>query len=212
MITRISLSEDLAESDDFEAKQGRSSAVKIFSILAALAVTAALLVGFLTWRKRHEELVGTERAAQANPVRAALPAKVQVYMDEPVRKGPQALIGGTVHNISNESLSNVSVEIELTRRKDASTEVRVLGVDPNQLAADQKGRYSLTLTGDYRSIKLLNIKSGLESHEIGFRTAPGTPRPVEHAPEPKTIVVGRPSTPGKGEEFINTPDTPARVP
>jgi hypothetical protein len=213
MITPGGISDNFAESDGSEAKRGRSSLVKIISIITALAITAALLVGFLFWRKRHEERVGVEPQAQANPVRPpALPAKVQVYMDEPVRKGPQAMISGTVQNISGQPLSNLSIEVELTRRKDAGAEVRSLEVEPKELAPEQKGRYSLALTGDYRSIKLLHIKSGTDSNEIGFKTAPGAARPVERAPEPKTIIVGKPSAPKQGEEFINTPDNPARVP
>lgn len=213
MITPGSISDEFAETDETTAKRGRSSLIKIISILMAVAVTAALLIGFLVWRKRHEESVGVApQQAQSKPARVVLPAKVQVYMDEAVRKGPQALISGTVHNISGENLSNLYVEMELSHRKDAGTEVRSMEVEPKELAPDQKGRYQLTLTGDYRSIKLLRIKSGPDSNEIGFKTAPGTPRPVERPPEPKTIIVTRPSSPKQGEEFINTPDDPARIP
>ena len=212
MITPGGISDNFTESDGSEARRGRSSLVKIVSIITALAITAALLIGFLVWRKRHEERVGVEPQTQANPVRPALPAKVQVYMDEPVRKGPQAMISGTVQNISGQALSNVSIEVELTRRKDAGAEVRSLDLEPKELAPEQKGRYSLALTGDYRSIKLLHIKSGPDSNEIGFKTAPGVARPVERAPEAKTIIVDKPSAPKQGEEFINTPDNPARIP
>lgn len=214
MITPSSTGNNFTDSDDFEAKQGRSTTVKVISIVAALAVTAALLIGFMLWRKRHEEQVGIEQAAKTKPARpAALPAKVQIYMDEAVRKGPQALISGTVHNISRENLSNLSLEVELSHRKDPGTEVRTLEVEPRDLAPDEKGRYSLTLTGDYRSIKLLHIKSGPASDEIGFKTAPGAPRPVEQAPQTtKTVIVNRPSAPKQGEEFINTPDNPAKIP
>lgn len=212
MITPGSIRDDFTEVDSPETRRGRSSLIQVVSILLALAITATLLIGFLVWRKRHEERVGVEPQAQSKSVRPALPLKVQVYMDEAVRKGPQALIGGTVHNISNEALSNLSLEIQLTRRKDAGTETRSLGVEPKELAPDQKGRYSLTLTGDYDSVKILSIKSGPNSAEIGFKKAPGAPRPVERTPEPKTIIVNRPSAPKQGEEFINTPDNPARIP
>ena len=212
MITPGSIRDDFTEADGSEAPRGRSSLIKIVSILMAIAITAALLIGFLVWRKQHEERVGVEPQAQSKAVRPQLPLKVQIYMDEAIRKGPQALIGGTVHNISNEALSNLSLEIQLTRRKDAGTERRSLAVEPKELAPDQKGRYSLTLTGDYDSVKILNIKSGPNSDEIGFKKAPGAPRPVERVPEGKTIIVNRPSAPKQGEEFINTPDNPARIP
>lgn len=213
MITPDSVSDDFTETGGYERKRGRSSLIKIISVVMALAITAALLIGFIVWRKRHEELVGIAPQAQAKQSRPALPAKVQVYMDEAVRKGPQAIIGGTVHNISGENLSNLSLEIELTHRKDTGTEVRVLNVEPRDLAPDEKGRYSLTVTGDYSSVKLLHIKSGANSDEIGFKKAPGAPRPVERAPETtRTIIVNRPSAPKQGEEFVNTPDNPAKIP
>jgi hypothetical protein len=212
MITPGSISDNFTETDDNGTQRGRSSLIKIVSIVLAIAITATLLIGFLIWRKRHEEIVGVEAQPQQKTVRPALPTKVQVYMDEAVRKGQQALISGTVHNISNESLSNIALEVELTRRKDASTDVRSIEVEPQELAPDEKGRYALTLTGDYSSIKILSIKSGPGATEIGFKKAPGIPRPVERPPETKTIIVNRPSAPKQGEEFINTPDNPARIP
>ncbi|HKQ99365.1 MAG TPA: hypothetical protein VJT09_01755 [Pyrinomonadaceae bacterium] len=213
MITPGSIKDNFTETDGPEGRRGRSSLIKIVSIVLALAITATMLIGFLVWRKRHEELVGVAPEAKTKTAHTVLPAKVQIFMDEAVRKGSEALIGGTVQNISGENLSNLTVEIELAHRKDAGTEVRVLNVEPGDLAPDQKGRYSLTLTGNYRSWKLLRIKSGASSNEIGFKTAPGAPRPVERAPETtRTIVVGRPSSPKTGEEFINTPDNPSKIP
>lgn len=204
----------LIEISDSQVKSEGSSLVKIISVVVAVAITAALLIGFLIWRKWHEEKVSSSvQPSQPQAVRPTLPPKVQVLMDEAVRKGSQAIISGTVHNISNETLSAVVVEVELTHRQDGSKEVRPLEVVPNEIGADQDGRYSLTLTGDYRSVKLLSVKSGPRAEEIGFKTAPGAKRPVERAPETtRTIIVNRPTPPKKGEEFINTPDNPARIP
>jgi hypothetical protein len=130
-----------------------------------------------------------------------------------VRKGSQAIVSGTIRNISNEKLTNLTVEVELTHRKDGSTEVRSLDLEPKDLGPTQEGRYSLTLTGDYRSIKLLRLKSGPQAEQIGFKTAPGAKRPLERAPETtRTIIIERPSAPKQGEEFINTPDNPSRIP
>ena len=212
MITPDNTGDNFAETDGSEIKRDRSPIIKIVSILLAVAVTVTLLVGFLMWRKRHEESVGVQPRPQSKQAKAALPAKVQIYIDEAVRKGPEALIGGTIHNISGENLTNLSVEIELSHRKDAGTEVRALQVEPKELAPDQKGRYSMTLTGDYRSFKLLRIKSGPDSEEIGFKPAQGKERPTERPPETRTIIVNRPAPSKQGEEFINTPDNPSKVP
>lgn len=212
MATLNSISGDFAETDDSGTTRDRASLVKVISIIVALAITSGLLVGYLIWRKWHEEkTIAKQQSESVRP--PALPAKVQVLMDEAVRKGPQVTISGTVRNISKESLSNLAVEIELAHRKDANTEVRTLDVEPKDLAPDQEGRYSLALTGDYRSLKLLRIKSGPQAEEIGFKTAPGAKRPFEPAPQTtRTVIIDRPSSPKKGEEFINTPDTPARIP
>lgn len=198
--------------DNPEMRRTRSPLVMVISIIAAITVAAGLLIGVLVWRKWHEEKTIVEKQPPAEAQRAALPAKVQIYMDEPVRKGSQALVSGTVQNISNETLSNITVEVELSHKKDTGTELRSLEVSPKELVPDQKGKYALTLEGDYRSYKLLRIKSGPKTEEIGFIPAPGAKRPVERASEPKTIIVNRPSSPRKGEEFINTPDNPARIP
>lgn len=208
-----SISNSLLDTDDSEVKQDKTSATRIVSVIIALGITAGLLFGYLIWRKWHEEKVAAEQQSATKTVRPVLPQKVQVFMDESVRKGPQAIVSGTVRNISNENLTNLTVEIELTHRKDGSTEVRSLDLEPKDLGPAQESRYSLTLTGDYRSMKLLRLKSGPQAEEIGFKTAQGAKRPVEHAPETtRTVIIERPTTPKQGEEFINTPDNPSRVP
>jgi len=213
MFNQNSITDSLIDADDSESKPERSKAVKVISIIAALTVTAGLLIGFLIWRNYHAQKVISAEQAHSKQETPALPAKVQIYMDEVVRKGPQALVGGTVQNISNETLSNIVIEFELTHRKDGSREQRSLSVEPADLAPDQKGRYSLTLTGDYRSLKLLHVRTGTRAEEIGFKSSPGVPRPYEPAPETtRTVIITRPNPPKKEEEFINTPDNPAKIP
>jgi hypothetical protein len=213
MAAPFSISNQNQDTNDSVVRQTGTSIVKLVSMIVALVVTAGLLIGFLVWRKAHEEKIVTEQRTLEKPVRPALPQKAQVLLDESVRKGSDAIISGTVRNISNESLSNLVVEVELTHHKDAGIEVRSIEVEPEDLGPDQDGKYSLKLTGDYRSIKLLRLMSGPRSEEIGFKTAPGAKRPVERAPETtRTIIINRPAAPRQGEEFINTPDNPARIP
>jgi hypothetical protein len=205
------------EPADFELKPARSGPIWIISILAAVAVTAALLLGYLIWRKRHAEQqqqVITHHAPKADGTRPQLPVKVRVLLDEPIRKGPEVIIGGTVQNRSGENLSEVAVEFELTHKRDDSTETRVLGVEPKALGPGQEGKYSLTLAGDYSRMKLLRVVTGAEPREVGFSTAPGAKRPFESPRQTtKTIVVNPPGKSTKeGEEFINTPDNPSRIP
>ena len=208
-----SIGDQFSESSSTEMERGGSSTVKIVSILVALALTAALLVGYLIWRKSHEEKIAAEQPSQKKMVaQPALPAKVQIFMDEAVRKGAQAVITGTVHNISNENLSNLTLEAELIHRQDGSKEVISFVTEPKDLGPNQDGKYSLALTGDYRSISITHVKAGAQSEEIGFKTAPGVKRPAERPIEIRTVIINRPPPPKHGEEFINTPDTPAKVP
>jgi hypothetical protein len=197
---------------DSTIKKDQSPLVKIVAILAAVAVTAGLLIGFLIWRKNQAEQVAAAQPSQTKPLRPALPLKAQVLMDDAIRKGSTVTISGTVQNVSNEKLSNVVVELELTHRKDGGADVQSLKTAPGDLGPAESGKYSLTLAGDYRSIKLLSVKTGAQAEEIGFKTAPGMKRPAEHPAETKTIIVNQPSAPKKGEDFINTPDNPSRIP
>jgi hypothetical protein len=212
MASQNNLDHNPIEVMDSIIKRDQSPSVKIFSILAAVIVTAGLLIGFLVWRKRHSEQVAVEPLVQSKAARPSLPVKAQVFMDDAVRKDSQVTISGTVQNISNERISNLVVDVELAHRKDGGSEIQSLNVAPNDLGPTESGKYSLTLTGDYRSIKLLRVRTGAESEEIGFKTAPGARRPAEHPPETKTIIVNRPSAPKQGEDFINTPDNPSKIP
>jgi hypothetical protein len=198
---------------DSTIKKSQSPAVKIISILAAILVTAGLLIGYLVWRKNQAEQVApSQQTSSSKPLRPVLPLKAQVFMDDAIRKDSKVTISGTIQNVSNEKLSNVVVDLELTHRKDAGTDIQSLKTEPSDLGPAESGKYSLTLTGDYRSVKLLRIKAGTQAEEIGFKTAQGAMRPAEHPPETKTIIVNKPSTPKPGDDFINTPDNPSKIP
>jgi Tfp pilus assembly protein PilN len=200
------------ETNDTEEERRRSPLFFLIAFIAALAVTASLLLGYMYLRRRHAEQTltaqQTNQTANSKPI---VPAKVQVYEDEAMIKGGKALIGGTLHNISQETFSDLSVELELTRRKDNSKEKRTLKIEPKDLAPDQQGRYSLSvLSRDYKSARLTAIRSGASASEIAFHTAAGARRPPEKI-QPKTVIVNRPPPRKPGEEFLNTPNNPVTV-
>src|SRR4030095_7899324 len=125
-------------------------------------------------------------------------------------KGSETLIGGTVKNISQEELSNVTVELELRRRKDGNVELKSLLLEPSLLRPDEEGRYSIKLLAqEYGGVRLLGLRSGPDSALLAYTSGPGLKRPLERT-ESKTIVVQRPAS--KGEDLINSPDNPGRVP
>jgi hypothetical protein len=193
----------------------RSTMTLIVALLCALAITAALFGGYLYLRRRHGQNEQARQQAEGSPqTKPVGPPLLQVYEDDAMLKGGQATISGTVVNISPENMTDLSVELELRRRNSSGTEVRALSLSPKDLTPEQQGRYTLTVqTREFSNARLLRIKSGARPSDIVFKTAQGQQRPPERPPQTnRTVVVPRP-TPRKGEEeFINTPDNPARVP
>ena len=184
----------------------------LLGAVAALVFAALLLAGYSILRKRHQQRVlAAQQVAVPLSTEPKGPPKAQILVDEAMMKGDQRLLGGTVKNISNENLNNLVVNLELIRRKDASTEKVAVPVDPKELPSQQEGRYSFQLrAADYISVRLAGLTSGASPTLIAYVAGAGQKRPPEKL-EPKTIIVGRPSTTGKGG-FLNTPDKPGRVP
>jgi hypothetical protein len=202
------------EPDDFEERGGRSPLFIIISVICALAITAALLFGYMFLRGRHHEQEMASQRAQTPASKSAPPAEVMVFEDEAMLKGSNAIIGGKVQNISSGTLTDLTVELELTRREGSGTEKRSLAIEPKELAPNQQGSYSLSVPSrEFSTARLLHVRSGARPGEIGFRTAPGAQRPPEPTPQTtKTIIVNRPAPRGSGDEYINSPDKPATIP
>jgi hypothetical protein len=203
------------ESIHLETEAKRSPLTLITALLCALAITGVLFAGYIYLRRRHAEQERARQQAESPPAtKPAGPPLLQVYDDDAVLKGSQAIIGGTVVNISTETLSDLTVELELRRRGSGAMETRSLALTPKDLTPDQRGRYELAVPSrDYSNARLVRIKSKARTTDIAYKTAPGAQRPPERTPQTtRTVIVPKP-TPRKGEEeFINTPDKPARVP
>lgn len=182
------------------------------SIICAVGITSALMLGYSYLRWRHAQKLRAEETAQ-NPVQVPTPSpQVQVFVDEAMIKGSQALLGGAIQNISQNQLTSVTLQIELKRRKDGSSEVRSLAVEPADLNSGQIGRYALTIPShEYRESHVQSIKADQALKGVPFKLMPGTERPDERLPT-REIIVTKPSKRSKGEEFINTPDNPVKVP
>lgn len=187
--------------------------IKIGAILCALAVAVALLVGYRLLRAR--QLAGVRAAQQTEQAaKIAAPPEAQIFEDEARLKGSQALITGTIRNISDKRLEGLSLEMELKRRGNArAVERRKINVEPADLAPGAEGRYSLSLiSSEWSGARVSSLNSAGRTEAIAFRSELGARRPPERLPQgsPKVVVAPRPKP--KGEEFINTPDTPIRIP
>jgi hypothetical protein len=170
-----------------------------------------VVAGYFYLRRRHaKQTLLAVQAEQPAPSEPKGPPRVQIFVDEAVLKGDQTLIGGTVKNISKESLTDLLVDLELIHRKGTVTEKTSVPVQPSQISPQGEGHYSLSLRStDYSSVKLLGLRGGANSSALVYISAQGQKRPPEKV-EAKTIIIKRPSTPDNG--FLNSPDNPSRVP
>jgi hypothetical protein len=192
------------------ARERDSNKRTLLAVVCAVALTAILLVGYGIIRKYHAMKVLAENTPP--PVTDAGPkgpALAHVLVDEPSITKGMTTIGGVVKNISKQDLANVSVVLELRRRKDGGLEESILPVTPSQLQPEQEGSYSVTVPAqNFASIRLAGLKADPRATLIAYTSSPGKKRAPERL-EPKTIVVKRTGKPG---EFINSADNPGRIP
>jgi hypothetical protein len=192
-----------------EEEEHRHTRRLALGVLFALVVTGGLLGGYFYLRGQHEAKVASAEAAEAQAKRVPV-AQVEVFVDEPILKDKDTVIGGTVHNISKDTLPGLAVKLELWRRTGGGTETKMLSLDTADLAPDGKGRYATSFAAsEYSKVRVVGIIGGSDRGEIPFKTLPGAQRPPEPPPTGKTVMVKRPAQ--KGEEFINTPNTPGRI-
>lgn len=192
------------------AREQESNKRKLLAVVCAVAVTAVLLIGYGFIRQYHAQKVIAENTpppvVESGPKG---PPLAHIIIDEPSIAKGMTTIGGVVKNISKQELTNLSVVIELRRRKDGGLEESVLPVTPAQLQPEQEGSYSVTMPAQkVASIRLVGLKADPQSALIAYSSAQGKKRTPERL-EPRTIVVKRSGKPG---EFINSPDNPGRVP
>jgi hypothetical protein len=157
---------------------------------------------------------GTKASATPAPskqTQTQTPPGANIYVDEAMLSKPYAVIGGTVENVSGEKLENLSVEIELRRRDGGTTERREVAVEPSSLDPGKRGKYSLkVLSDEWGSSHVVTLHGG--GREVAFKSLPGAKRPPERPGGNVVIVNVPPKKKSKGDEFINTPDTPISVP
>ena len=188
----------------------KSLAAKIWPALLALALTVGLLGGYFYLRGRNQKALA-ERRAEAEKAKAVEPPVAQIFQDEVRLAGGQAEVGGKVRNISDEKLEGLSVEIELMSRTGDAKEVRQVSVEPRDLPPGQEGKYSLQIAPKaWSGVSVARLLSAARGGEVAFKPEVGARRPTEGRPSPKVVVEPRPRQ--KGDDFINTPDTPVRIP
>ena len=187
---------------------------KVAAVLSACAVTAALFAGYTLLHQRQAQRAQTltQTAGQQQPAPAASP-QVLVLQDEARLKGTQAILGGTVRNLSPAPLADLHIELELRRRASGALETRLSPLQPSVLEPGAEGRFSLFVTSrEWSGSRVVRVLDQAHEQAIAFKLEPGTRRPPERTTSggTKVVVVPRPRTTGDG--FINTPDTPIAIP
>jgi hypothetical protein len=205
---------DVAIHDPEELRsRSRSPLFFAVAVLAALAVTTALLGGYFYLRSRHAAQTLATEQQQSAPAKQVVQPEVKIFEDQAIIKGAQVIVGGTVQNISNAPLTDISLELELTRRVDNTTESRTIALTPKDLSSGEEGKYSLTvLSRDFKRARIFRVKSGARANEIAFTSVPGNQRPAGPPQQGnKTIIVNRPAPRDANGGFINTPDNPTTI-
>jgi hypothetical protein len=193
-----------------EEEERRHTRRLIVGILCALILTGSVLGGYIYLLKRHERQVAATEAAAADANRKA-PPKVEVLVDDAVTNGGKSVLAGTVHNISNEPLHDIAVELQLRKRTGSTVETRVITPDSTELPPDGRVRYQVEVpVREYVSATFLRVVGGSDRATVASKAMPGAPRPAMESPAPKTIIVGRPAP--KDGEFLNSEKNPQKVP
>lgn len=187
------------------------STARVSGLLPLWAVIAVLAISAAGCAKPKEQGGGAKSFNLQSNVKVTKAPALNVLENEAMLRGSQAVIGGTVQNISGQKFENLVIDLELIRRDDGGKTVKQAQITPASLSPGAEGKYSLTISNhEWSGSKILRIRSGVDADEdVAFTSQPGAKRPPERTPEGKTIVVQRPKQ--KGEEFINTPDNPDPV-
>jgi hypothetical protein len=184
----------------------------LFSVARKLAILHVVLLPTVALTDCQPRQQAPQKTTQARPTPMPAP-EANVLVDEPLLSRPYAIIGGAVQNVGGERLEKLSVEIELKRRSDASVEKREVSVEPGDLAPGQKGKFSLkVLSEEWSGSRVVRLRSGVRPQEVAFKSLPGAKRPPERTKDNVVVVKTPMQKKGGGGDFINTPDTPYKVP
>lgn len=185
------------------------------SVLFVSVLFAVMFGGCQSVKQSPEQV---KAVPQGQPVKetdkpADKPIAVNVFEDEAMLRGTHALVGGTIKNVSGEKLESLSVELELKRRDRDGSETRKIAVAPADLPPRAEGRYQLSLpTREWSSARVLRVCHGAKDTDVSFTSFPGARRPRERPPQIKVEDGSAARPKARGEEFINTPDTPSSIP
>jgi hypothetical protein len=200
-----------SNTEEIFAESKRSTGVKILGAVLALALTAGVFVGYTYLRNKHTREAAASLASQSALAEPKGPPQALIMIDDALLQGSKTVLGGTVKNTSAQKLGPLSIELELKRRKDGGTDRKLISLDPAEVEPQQEARYSIELkTQEYGSARVVALKAEGASLPLPYTTSQGRKRAPERL-ESKTITIDK-RPPSKRDEFLNSPDNPARIP
>ena len=207
MLSTSNLNDNQSDVSDVPVK--RPLLAQAAAVICAVVATLGLFAGYVMLQKRN-----VARFAAPHPDVASAPAspEAEIFEDEAMPRGANAVIGGTIRNTSSKELQALSVELELMRRDGTGTETRLLNIEPKNLAPGETGRYLLSVpTREWSGARVASLRSEMRSEAITYKSTPGARRPPERAPQNglKSGTTPRPAP--RNDEFINTPDNPTTI-
>lgn len=186
---------------------------KFRSALLILSPTLLILSACQSPRQADSSRTASvnQNAATAKP--SATP-EANIFVDEPRLVKSYAVIGGTVQNVGQQKLEQLTVLVDLRRRDDGTTVRREVAVEPADIAPGGQSKFAIKVEPDeFRGSSVVGLKSGTGGRDVAFKSLPGTKRPPERLPD-RVVNVQIPGKKSKSgdSDFINTPDTPIKVP
>ncbi len=170
-----------------------------------------MFVGYTYLRNKHAQEAADALAAKTVAPEPKGPPQVLTTIDDAMMRAGKTVLGGTVTNISNQRLGPLTIELKLKRRQDGGIDKKSIVLEPREIEPQQEARYSVELqTREYGSARVSALTTEGNSQPLPYSTAQGRKRPLERT-ESKTIPIDK-RPPGKGDEFDNSPDNPARIP
>jgi hypothetical protein len=195
----------------FAIEERQSPWIKIGAILCAVAITGMLLAGYFVLQRRHkQQALVRQQAAEA--AKRTPPIEAQVFENEARLQNGNALVGGTVRNVSNARLDNLSVEIQLIPRAGEELKLQQVNLEPASLNPGEEGHYSLAVPShQWSATRLVRLISAARNTEIGFKSQVGERRPIEAQPQGMRVVVVPHPKGSSNDGFLNTPDKPIPI-
>lgn len=184
---------------------------KVIGVICAALIVASIFGGYFLLRSRNAAATSSPAAQTSEPQRPTRDQiKLQVLEDEAFLRRSDAVIGGTIRNVSNQKLSQLSLTIKLQGRDGRTEELRTIAASPKDLEPQASATYSLAVpSSKWSGAKVVAVAADGNPNPEPFMSMRGKLRPREAPPAPvvRTITVERPKPRGKGEEFLNTPET-----